>query len=122
MSNRDLLRALNAMRPRGCFVIERAGFDAAVQDADESVGELAQRGVVVGAASSVLVVVGAPSGRGVQGGEGLGRQRIDEPVVARLPRSGQRTRPRQARSATMATEARTPPKTAWNGRLRFPPS
>src|ERR1017187_10441589 len=31
-----------AVRPGGCLVVEGAGFEAAVQDADEPVGEFAQ--------------------------------------------------------------------------------
>jgi len=38
-----------AMRPGGCFVVERASFEAAVQDADEPVGELAQSGGIADA-------------------------------------------------------------------------
>src|ERR1035441_9330142 len=52
----------DAMRPGGFLVVESAGFEAAVQDADEPVGELAEGGVVVGAAGSLLVVVGAGGG------------------------------------------------------------
>jgi len=37
---------VEVVRPGGRLVVERAGFEASVQDADESVGELAQRGVV----------------------------------------------------------------------------
>ena len=36
------------MRPGGCFVIEGAGFEAAVQDAHQPIGELAQGGVMSG--------------------------------------------------------------------------
>jgi hypothetical protein len=45
--------------PCGVFVVGGVGLEAAVQDADESVGELSQRGVVVFAAAAELVVVGA---------------------------------------------------------------
>jgi hypothetical protein len=48
--------------PGGVFVVGAVGFEAAVEDADESVGELAQGGVVVLAAVGELVVVGP--GRG----------------------------------------------------------
>lgn len=40
MSSSDLL-ILVVVRPGGGFVVERAGFEAAVQDADKPVGELA---------------------------------------------------------------------------------
>ena len=49
MSSGELL---GVVRPGGCLVVEGAGFEAAVQDADEPVGELAQRGVVFGAAGA----------------------------------------------------------------------
>src|SRR5450755_1737070 len=78
MSSRDLL---GVMMPGGGFVVAGAGFEASVQDADEPVGELAQRGVVADAAGALLVVEGAGAGRGVEGGEGLARQGVDKPVV-----------------------------------------
>lgn len=60
-----------AVRPGGGLVVVGAGLEAAVEDADEPVGELAQRSVVAGAAGTELVVVGASTGRGVQRGERL---------------------------------------------------
>jgi hypothetical protein len=48
--------------PGGCFVVVGAGFEAAVQDADEAVGQLAQCGVVAEAAGALPVVAGAGSG------------------------------------------------------------
>ena len=71
MSSRSLF-VLAALRPGGCLVVEGAGFEAAVQDAGEPVGELAEGGVVPGAAGALAVVVGAGSGRCLEGGEGLG--------------------------------------------------
>jgi hypothetical protein len=53
MSSRSLI---DTVRPCGRFVVAGTGFEAAVQDADESVGELAQRGMVFGAAGFELVV------------------------------------------------------------------
>src|ERR1039457_5427663 len=50
------------VRPGGRLVVEGAGFEAAVLDADEAVGELAQGGVVLGAAGALVVVVGACPG------------------------------------------------------------
>ena len=44
--------------PSGVLVVAGAGFQAAVQDADQPVGELAQRGVVGLAPGAELVVVG----------------------------------------------------------------
>jgi hypothetical protein len=49
--------------PRDVFVVEGAGFQAAVQDADVAVGQSAQRGLVADVARSQLVVVGAGPGR-----------------------------------------------------------
>jgi hypothetical protein len=46
---------LDVVRPYGRFVVAGAGFEAAVQDAHKPVGELAQRGVMVGAAGFELV-------------------------------------------------------------------
>jgi hypothetical protein len=53
-----------------------------VQDADEPAGEFAQGGFVLGAAGALGVVEGAGAGRGAEGGEGLGHERVGEPVVA----------------------------------------
>ena len=55
-------RFLGVVRTRRLLVVGGAGFEAAVQDADQAVGELAQGGVVAGAAGAVLVVVGAGAG------------------------------------------------------------
>src|ERR1019366_1187266 len=59
--------------PGGGLVVEGAGFEASVQDADEPVGDLAQGRVVPGAAG------------GAEGGEGLSHERVGEPVVADEP-------------------------------------
>src|SRR5450755_916991 len=84
-----------ARRPGGCLVVECAGFEASVQDADEPAGELAQGGVVLGgvvlggvvlgAAGALSVVQGPGAGRGSQSREGLGPERINEPVVVNEP-------------------------------------
>src|SRR6266567_5210473 len=71
--------------PGGGLVVESPCLEAAVQDADEPVGEFAQGGVVLGAAGALGVVQGAGAGRGAEGGEGLGHQRVGEPVVADEP-------------------------------------
>ena len=65
------LQGVLVVRPGGGLVVEGAGLEAAVQDADEPVGELAQGGVVAGAPAARRVVVGAGAGRGAQRGEGL---------------------------------------------------
>ena len=44
--------------PGGSLVVEGPGLEAAVQDADEAVGELAERGLVFDVAATELVVVG----------------------------------------------------------------
>jgi hypothetical protein len=46
----------------GVLVVDGAGLEAAVEDADEAIGELAECGVVVGAPASELVVVGPGTG------------------------------------------------------------
>src|ERR1700736_4416074 len=75
---------LTGAGPGGGLVVEGPGPQASVQDAGEAVGELAQGGVVVGAAGPLLVVVGACSGGGLEGGESLGHEGVDEPVVAHV--------------------------------------
>ena len=79
------LREVFPVGPGGGLVVEGAGLEASVQDADEPVGQPAERVVVLDAAGAELVVEGAGAGRGVQGREGLGDQRVDEPVVVDEP-------------------------------------
>jgi methyl coenzyme M reductase subunit C len=55
-----------------------------VQDADEPVGELAQRGTVSNAAVAEVVVIGARSWRGAQCAERLLAERVDESVVVNV--------------------------------------
>jgi hypothetical protein len=45
--------------PGGGFVVEGAGLEAAVQDADEAIAELAEGGVVADLAVSERLLVGA---------------------------------------------------------------
>src|SRR5258708_38545488 len=73
------------VRPGGCLVVEGAGFEASVQDADEPVGDLAQGGVVFGAAGALGVVQGPGAGRDAEGGGGLGHERVGEPGGADEP-------------------------------------
>jgi hypothetical protein len=49
MSSRGLDFAVDVLRPGGGLVVEGAGLQECVQDADQPVGELAQRGLVAGA-------------------------------------------------------------------------
>src|ERR1035441_3529390 len=81
MSSCSLLGFRCVVRPGGRLVVEGAGFEASVLDADEPVGELAQGGVVLGAAGALVVVVGAGTRGAGEGGEGLGHEGVDEPVV-----------------------------------------
>jgi len=53
---------LSRTGPGGGFVVAGAGFQAAVDDADEPVDQLAQCGVVFDAAGFELVVVDACAG------------------------------------------------------------
>ena len=62
MSSRKEFGVCHGAWPGGRFVVAGAGFEAAVQDADEAVAELAEGGVVAEAAGASLVVVGAGSG------------------------------------------------------------
>ena len=71
----------------GCVVIERAGFEAGVQDADEPVGELPQRRLVVKTTVCLFVVVAACAGRGLQCELGLRHDRVGEPVVMQEPQT-----------------------------------
>src|SRR5215469_8905729 len=85
MSSRGLLRGRRVLRPGGRLVVEGAGLEAAMQAAGEPVGELAQGGVVPGAAGALVVVVGACPGGGPVGGEGMADESVDEPVVVHVP-------------------------------------
>src|SRR5260370_33236083 len=78
-------RGLFPVRPGCRLVVEGARLEASVQDADESVGQPTACVVVFDSAGAEVVVKGAGAGRGVQGGEGLGHERVDEPVVVDEP-------------------------------------
>src|ERR1035441_10108243 len=60
----ELVRGV--LRPGDCLVVGGAGFEAAVEDADEPVAELAERSVVAGAAGAL-----AAGGGGGRRGYGL---------------------------------------------------
>lgn len=63
MSSGDVrLRGLFPVRPGGCLVVEGAGLEASVQDADEAVSDFAQGRVVACAAGALGVVEGAGAG------------------------------------------------------------
>ena len=53
------VREVLPVGPGGCLVVEGAGFEASVQDADEPVGEAAEGVVVLDAAGAEVVVEGA---------------------------------------------------------------
>ena len=57
-----LILILFVVRPGGCLVIEGAGFEAAVEDADEPVGQPAEGVVVPVPGGALLVVVGTGAG------------------------------------------------------------
>ena len=85
MSSGGLEFLAGVLGPGGGLVVEGAGFEAAVQDAGEPVGEVAQRGAVAGPAGALGVVAGAGAGRGAEGGEGLAVEGVAEPVVVHVP-------------------------------------
>src|SRR5213080_798192 len=86
MSSRSRgLREILPVSPGGGLVVEGAGLEASVQDADEAVGEPSQGVVVFDFAGAELVVEGPGTrGRG-QRGERLGIEGIDEAVVVDEP-------------------------------------
>jgi hypothetical protein len=84
------------LRPGGCLVVAGPGLQASVQDADEPVRQSPQGVVVLDSAGAEVVVEGAGAGRGVQGGEGLGHQRVDKPGVADEPGGDDLLLPRRA--------------------------
>ena len=69
------------MGPGLGFVVGGAGLEAAVEDADEAVAELAQGGVVADVSSSHRVVVGAGAGRSAEGAQGPLVHGVCEAVV-----------------------------------------
>jgi len=71
------LREVLPVGPGGFLVVEGAGLQASVQDADEPVRQPAQRVVVLDAAGAELVVKGAGAGRCPQGRECLRVEPID---------------------------------------------
>lgn len=82
--------------PSDGFVVAGVVAQAAVQDADEPVGECPQGLVMSGAASPLGVVVGARSGRTAERGDRLEVESVGQPAVA--CRAGQH-RPFQAGGA-----------------------
>src|SRR2546430_2298083 len=84
MSSRSLLRGRCVLRPGGGLVVEGAGLEAAVQNADEPVDELTQNKVMLSAAGALEVVVSACSKGDAEGGEGLAHEGVDEPVVVHV--------------------------------------
>src|SRR5580704_13234691 len=86
MSSRSgRLREVFPVTPGGGLVVEGAGLQASVQDADEAVREPAERVAVVVSFGALLVVEGACSGGCLQRREGPGHQGVDEPVVVDEP-------------------------------------
>jgi hypothetical protein len=62
LSSSILLILFVVVSPGGVLAVVRAGCEAAVEDADKAVGELAQRCVVASTSPSEFVVVSASSG------------------------------------------------------------
>src|SRR4030081_3562316 len=89
-------RGLFPVGPGGRLVVMAARLEASVQDADEPVGQASECVVVFDTAGAEVVVEGAGAGRGVQGGEGLGHERVDEPVVVDEPGGDDLLLPRRA--------------------------
>jgi hypothetical protein len=88
VSSRDrMLTAVFPVAPGCGFVVRGAGLQASVQDADEPVGQPPGCVVVLNPAGAEVVVEGAGAGRGTQRGEGLGHERVDQPVVVDEPGS-----------------------------------
>jgi len=52
----------HVVAPGGCFVVASVGLQAAVEDPDEAVGDLAQGGLVADLAGAELSVVGGGAG------------------------------------------------------------
>src|ERR1035437_10139999 len=78
---------LNVLVPGSGLVVAGAGFEATMQDSDETVAELAQGCVVADVTVPECVVVGASSRRSAQCAEGLLVQGIGQSLVAHV--SGQ---------------------------------
>src|SRR2546427_7232470 len=81
------LREVFPVPPGGGLVVEGAGGQASVQDADQSVGQPPECVAVLKSSGALLVVVGAGAGGCVQRGEGPGHEGVDEPVVVDEPGS-----------------------------------
>jgi hypothetical protein len=79
------LREVFTVAPRGGLVVEGAGLQASVQDADEPVSQPPERVVVFVSFGALRVVERAGAGRGVQRREGPVHEGVDEPVVVDEP-------------------------------------
>ena len=62
LSSSNLLILFVVVSPGGVLAVVRAGWEAAVEDADKAVSELTQRCVVASTSPSEFVVVSASSG------------------------------------------------------------
>src|ERR1700737_2515968 len=69
-------------RPRDVLPIQLAVSEAAVEDADQPVGQYSQRFFVILFPVTLKVVVAPGAGRGGEGGEGPALAGIGQPVVA----------------------------------------
>src|SRR4051812_48966986 len=90
MSSRQLLILFMVVAPGGVLVVERAGLQAAVQDADQPVAQLPEGGVVAGDQLPAAVVVVHPRAR-------VAHMRPDrlavEGALCAAPHSGMALRP-----------------------------
>jgi hypothetical protein len=75
---------LCAVGPGGVFVVDGAGLEAAVEDADESVAGGVEGLVVEVAGGAVVVVEGSGAGAAADGAEGLGVDGVVEAPVAHV--------------------------------------
>ena len=81
MSSSSLDFVAGVLGPGGGLVVARACFEAAVQDAGEPVGQVAQRSAVAHPAGALGVVAGPGAGRGGEGGERLPVEHADTPAL-----------------------------------------
>src|SRR5215469_14614880 len=86
MSSRSRrLREILSVSPGGGLVVDGAGLETSVQDADEPVRQPSQGVVMLYSAGAELVVEGAGTRGRVQRGERLAVQRVDQAVVVDEP-------------------------------------
>ena len=80
MSSRSLLILILVVAPGGVLVVAGAVLEAAVQDPDQAVAELAQHGLVPGAPGTELVAVTGTRSRRVSGAARRKHPNTDDPA------------------------------------------